>query len=53
MWEFMETLGKGIIQGFNQYIDNDLRSYIPFFIIALLILVGRMLYMIIRKYKSK
>ena len=31
MLEFMQTIGKGIIQGGKQYIDNDLSSYVPFF----------------------
>ena len=29
MMEFMQTLGKGIMQGINQFIDNDLHNYIP------------------------
>ena len=29
MLEFMQTIGKGIIQGVKQYIDNDLSSYVP------------------------
>lgn len=53
MLEFMQTIGKGIIQGVKQYIDNDLSSYVLFFIIALVILVGSQVMRIIRKYKSK
>ena len=53
MLEFMQTIGKGIIQGVKQYIDNDLSSYVPFFIIALVILVGYQVMRNIRKYKSK
>ena len=50
MWEFMVTLGKGIIQGFKQYIDNDLKDYIPLFIIALLILIASTVSRLIRKF---
>ena len=31
MIEFIQTLGKGIVQGFRQYIDNDLSSYVPLY----------------------
>ena len=53
MLEFMQTIGKGIIQGGKQYIDNDLSSYVPFFIISLVILIVSLLLKLIRKYKSK
>ena len=38
MMEFMQTLGKGIMQGINQFIDNDLHNYIPLFIFAAVVL---------------
>jgi hypothetical protein len=41
--EFFQTLGKGIAQGFNQFITNDLKSYIPLFIIAAVLLIGVLL----------
>ncbi len=53
MLEFMQTIGKGIIQGVKQYIDNDLSIYVPFFIISLVILIVSLLLKLIRKYKSK
>ena len=37
--EFIQTLLKGIIQGVNQFITNDLASYVPLFIIAAVLLV--------------
>ena len=38
--EFFQTLGKGIVQGFNQYISNDLESQVPLFIIAAVLIVA-------------
>ena len=38
--EFFQTLGKGIIQGFDQFITNDLQSYVPLFIIAIVLIIG-------------
>ena len=40
MIEFIQTLGKGIVQGFSQFITNDLSSYVPLFIIAAVLLIG-------------
>ena len=40
MIEFIQTLGKGIVQGFRQYIDNDLSSYVPLFIIAAVLIIA-------------
>ena len=40
MIEFIQTLGKGIVQGFRQFIDNDLSSYVPLFIIAAILIIG-------------
>ena len=49
MIEFIQTLGKGIVQGFSQFITNDLRSYVPLFIIAAVLLIG----MLIKKWMQK
>ena len=49
IWQFLKTLGRGIIQGFNQFIDNDLQSYLPLFILAAVLLVAKYLYGFIRK----
>ena len=49
MIEFIQTLGKGIVQGFSQFITNDLSSYVPLFIIAAVLLIG----MLIKKWMQK
>ena len=49
MMEFIQTLGKGIVQGFSQFITNDLSSYVPLFIIAAVLLIG----MLIKKWMQK
>ena len=36
--ESMQTIGKGIMQGINQFIDNDLQNYVPLFVIAAVVL---------------
>ncbi len=48
--QFVKTLGKGIVQGFNQFIDRDLNSYVLLFIIAAVLLVAKFVYGIIRKF---
>ena len=52
IWTFIQTLGKGIVQGFSQYIDNDLKDYIPMFVIAAVLLLFVLLKSIIVKYKK-
>ena len=52
IWTFFQTLGKGIVQGFKQFIANDLESYVPLFIFAALVLIGSLLMRIVRKYKT-
>jgi len=49
--EFFQTLGKGIIQGFNQFITYDLESYIPLFIIAAVLIIAVLLRNWIHKHK--
>jgi hypothetical protein len=49
--EFFQTLGKGIVQGFNQFITNDLKSYIPLFIIAALLFIAVQLRSWLHKHK--
>jgi hypothetical protein len=49
--EFFQTLGKGIIQGFDQFITNDLQSYVPLFIIAIVLIIGVQLRKWIHKQK--
>ena len=38
--DFFQTLGKGISQGFEQFITNDLESYVPLFIIAAILIIA-------------
>ena len=53
MMEFMQTLGKGIVQGFNQFIQNDLKSYIPLFVFAAVVVLFTLLKKIFQKIKTK
>ena len=53
MMEFMQTLGKGIMQGINQFIDNDLHNFIPLFIFAAVLIAGSYLWYLIKKYIIK
>ena len=49
--EFFNTLEKGIVQGFDQFITNDLKSYIPLFIIAAVLIIAVQLRSWIHKHK--
>jgi len=51
--EFMQTIGKGIMQGINWFIDNDLHNYIPLFVIAAVVLAVYLIKKIIQKIKTK
>ena len=51
--EFMQTLGKGIMQGINQFIDNDLQIYMPLFVIAAVVLAVFLIKKIIQIIKTK
>jgi hypothetical protein len=53
IWTFIQTLAKGIKQGFNQYIDNDLHDQIPLFIIAAVLIVFVLVKKLIVKNKNK
>ena len=53
IWTFFQTLGKGIVQGFRQYIDNDLHNYIPLFVIAAVILLFVYIKKGFEKFKHK
>ena len=52
IWTFIQTLGKGIVQGFNQFIENDLHNYIPLFVIAAVLVAFSLLQRIIRMIKT-
>ena len=53
MIEYMQTVGKVIIQGVREYIDNDLENYIPFFIFAAIFLIASLIRKMIKKSKNK
>ncbi len=53
MMEFIQTLGKGITQGFSQFITNDLHNYVPLFIFAAVLIAGSYLWYLIKKYIIK
>ena len=46
---FVQTLGKGIIQGVKQFISNDLQDYVPLFILAALFIIATLFQKIIKK----
>ncbi len=49
IWTFVQTLGKGIIQGVKQFISNDLQDYVPLFILAALFIIATLFQKIIKK----
>ena len=51
--ESMQTIGKGIMQGINLFIDNDLQNYVPLFVIAAVVLTVFLIKKIIQKIKTK
>ena len=53
MIEFLQTLGKGVMQGFNQFIDNDLQDFMPLFVIAAVALAVFLIKKIIQKIRTK
>ena len=53
IWTFIQTLAKGIKQGFNQYFDNDLKDYVSLFIIAAVLIVFVLVKKSIEKIKNK
>ena len=53
MIEFFQTLGKGVMQGFNQFIDNDLQDFMPLFVIAAVALAVFLIKKIIQKIRTK
>ncbi len=50
--DFFKTLGKGITQGFEQFITNDLENYIPLFIIAAVLIIAVLIRNWFRKNKQ-
>ena len=53
MIEFLQTLGTGVMQGFNQFIDNDLQDFMPLFVIAAVALAVFLIKKIIQKIRTK
>ena len=53
MIEFFQTLGKGVMQGFNQFINNDLQNFMPLFVIATVALAVFLIKKIIQIIKTK
>ena len=52
IWTFIQTVVKGVKQGTMQYIENDLESYMPYFIVSAVILVYALLKRLIQKIKT-
>ena len=52
IWTFIQTVVKGVNQGTMQYIENDLESYMPYFIVSAVILVYALLKRLIQKIKT-
>jgi hypothetical protein len=53
LWTFMQTLGKGILQGFKQYIDNDLQDQLPLIVFAIVAIVAILLLRIYKRIKNR
>ena len=53
VWTFMQTLGKGILQGVKQFISNDLQDYVPLFILAAIFIIATLFQKIIKKIKKR
>ena len=49
----MQTLGKGILQGFKQYIDNDLQDQLPLIVFAIVAIVAILLLRIYKRIKNR
>jgi len=53
VWTFMQTLGKGILQGVKQFISNDLQDYVPQFVFAVVAIAGMLLLRIYKRIKNR
>ena len=53
LWTFMQTLGKGILQGIRQYIDNDMKDQLPLIVIAAVVIIAVVLKGIYKKIKNR
>ena len=52
IWTFIKSVSKGIVQGFGQFIDNDLKDYVPLFIIAAVLILFACLKKVIEKFRK-
>ncbi len=53
LWTFMQTLGKGILQGIKQYFDNDLQDQLPLIVFAVVAIGATLLWRIYKKVKNR
>ena len=53
LWTLIQTLGHGILQGFKQYIDNDLSDQLPLVIFAAVAIVATLLWRMYKKFKNR
>ena len=53
IWTFIKTLAKGIKQGFSQFIDNDLKDYLPLFVIVTVLILFVLAKKVIERIKNK
>ena len=53
LWTLMQTLGKGILQGIRQYIDNDMKDQLPLIVIAAVVIIAVVWKGIYKKIKNR
>ena len=53
IWTFIQTLGKGILQGVKQFISNDLQDYVPLFILAAIFIIATLFQKMIKKINKR
>ena len=53
LWTFMQTLGKGVLQGVKQFISYDLQDYVPLFILAAIFIIATLFQKMIKKNKKR
>ena len=53
VWTFMQTMGKGIVQGTKQYLNNDLKDQLPLIIFAAVLIAAVLLKRYYKKNKKQ
>ena len=53
VWTFMQTMGKGIVQGTKQYLNNDLKDQLPLIIFAAVLIAAVLLKKYYKKIKNR